>query len=123
MKHFLAITVLMSLLVLVGCPKLESNARDTAAALGSVLSQAQAQYQLQCQTDKTQKVCTVINHGIDAQNLLITSVEAYCGWTAGQVPGDPNAKCIPVKSATQGLQSAVNNANQFITELKPLIQK
>jgi len=108
--------------VLTACPKFEQNARDTAAALGGAITAAQAQHQTECQAAPTLATCVLINRAIGAQNALVTSIEAYCGWTAGVLPTDPNAACVPVASAKAGLQSAIDNSNVFIGQLKGVIQ-
>jgi len=108
-------------LVMLGCQPVENSARDTSAALGGLLATAQTQNQQTCQAQPTQTVCVLINKGIAAQAALITATEAYCGWTVGVVPGDPNAKCVPVKSAVQGLQAAIDNAKPFIAQLKGVL--
>lgn len=110
------------LLVLTACPKFEQNARDTAAALGGAVTAAQAQHQTDCKAAPATAPCVLINKGVDAQNALITGIEAYCGWTAGVLPTDPNAACKPVSTAQAGLQTAISNANVLIGQLKGIIQ-
>jgi len=121
MKSLLVSLTIVACLVLAGCPKIEQDARDTAAALGGAITAAQAQHQ-ECKTAPTGSACLTINKAVDGQNALVTSIEAYCGWTAGVLPTDPNTKCVPVQSASTGLQTAINNANTFISQLKGVIQ-
>jgi len=120
-KLFLVPIVLLSL-ILTACPKFEQNARDTAAALGGAVTAAQAQHQTECTATPTSPTCALINRAVAGQNALITSIEAYCGWTAGVLPTDPNAACVPVSGAKAGLQTAIDNANVFIGQLKGVIQ-
>lgn len=123
MKKLLSVLSVITLtLVLTACPKVEQDARDAAAALGGAIKAAQTQHQTECTTTPTATACPIISKAIAAQNTLITSIEAYCGWTAGVQPSDPNAKCVPVNTAKAGLQTAINNANTFIAQLKGVIQ-
>lgn len=110
------------LLVTIACSPIENQARDTAAALQGAIIAAQAQYQSSCSLNNAQTVCQTIARAVNGQNALITSVEAYCGWNSANPPGDPAAKCVPVKSAQAGLQTSIANANQFITELKGVLK-
>jgi hypothetical protein len=116
----MCVALMCSLLVITACPS-EKTARDTAAALQGVITTAQTQY-ASCAQDKTPKVCGVISRAVDGQNALVTATEAYCGWSIQNPPADPNAPCVPVKSAAAGLQTAINNANLFITEVKGIIK-
>ena len=123
MKRLLMVVPL--LLVLTACPKVEQDARDTAAALGGAIKAAQVQHQAECQAAVAEgnQTCQLINRAVDAQNALVTATEAYCGWSTGAPPSDPNAKCVAVSGAQAGLQAAINNANQFVTELRGVINK
>lgn len=113
--------VLIALVVLVGCPKLEENARDTSAALQGAINAAQTQYKATCQPNPNQNECQVINQAVSAQNALITATETYCGWNPSNPPADPKAKCVPVQGAEAGLNSAIANANRMINEVKGVI--
>ncbi len=110
---------LLASFILTACPK-DKNARDVAAALKGALDTAQTEYSGSCQSNPSQLTCTTINRAIAAQNLLITALENYCGWSQG-APPPPGTKCTPVPSATAFLQTAVNNANQAILEVKAII--
>ena len=122
--------ILISLLLLPGfaCPAIQANARDTSAALQGALTAAQTQYQAQCTVPtgapaSTALPCTTITKAIAGQNALITATEAYCGWNPLSPPTNPaTAVCTPVKGAAAGLQTAIANANLFVTELKGIIQ-
>ena len=118
MKKLLLIPLL---LVLTACPKFEQNARDTAAALGGAITAAQVQHQAECVATPSASTCTLINRAAATQNTLITSIEAYCGWSSMTLPTD-NTACVPVSNAKAGLQTAINNANAFIGQLKGVIQ-
>jgi hypothetical protein len=112
-------TVLLA--VIIACTPVEQDARNTAAALGGVLIAAQTQNQ-SCVTDSAPPACTLINQGIAAQNALITAAETYCGWSTVSPPADPNAKCVPVKSAQAALTAAIGNAVTMTTEIKGAIK-
>ena len=118
----MTLSLLSILLVLVGCQPIEQSARDTAAALNGAITAAQAQYLTTCTADKTQATCQLINRAVAAQNALITATEAYCGWSVTAPPPDPTVACQPIKAAVPALQSAINNATPFITELKGVIK-
>jgi hypothetical protein len=113
---------LMATLALVACSPLEQQARNTAAALQGAIGAAQAQYQTTCTANPSQTACTVINQAVAGQNALVTAAEAYCGWSTAAPPAVTTATCVPVKSAQAGLQTAINNANLFVTELKGVIK-
>jgi hypothetical protein len=118
----LALSLLLPLLVcLVACSPLEQQARNTAAALQGAIVAAQGQYHDTCTSNPKQNSCGIINNAISGENALITAVETYCGWSATNPPADPNATCVPVKTAQAGLQAAIANATTFITELKGVI--
>lgn len=121
MKKKLAV-LLICILPLIACSPLEQQARDAAAALGGAITAAQAQHQ-ECKSAPQALTCVTINKAVDGQNALVTSIEAYCGWTAGVMPSDPNAKCVAVKGAAPALQTAIANANEFITQLKGVIHQ
>jgi hypothetical protein len=118
MKRFALVVVFTSLAILIGCPKVEQDARDSAAGLNGAIAAAQSKYQASCTANSKQQVCTLINQAVSAQNALITATEAYCGWSTAAPPPDPTATCVPVKNAQAGLTSAIANANSFILQLK-----
>ena len=107
------------LAITLACPtqSLEQSARDTSAALGGLLTEAQAQHQ-DCKSDATPTVCQTINRGVAGQNALITAEETYCGWSTSAPPPDTTSTCVPVKDAQSGLQTAITNAQQLINEIK-----
>jgi len=121
MKRIAVALILTLTLVLVACTPLEQQARNTAAALQGALSAAQAQYQTQCTANPKDTPCVTINQAVAGNNALVTAVEAYCGWSQSAPPANGTATCVPVKSAAAGLQTAVNNANLFIAELKGIL--
>jgi hypothetical protein len=114
--------LLLLTLIASSCSPLEQSARNTAAALQGALGAAQAQYQATCTADPKQTACTVINQAVAGQNALVTATEAYCGWSTAAPPTVTTATCVPVKSAAAGLQTAITNANLFVTELKGVIK-
>jgi hypothetical protein len=121
MKRIALFLIFALMLSTVACSPLEQQARNTGAALSGALLAAQAQYLTQCQASPKDAPCLTINRGVDGQNALITATEAYCGWSQSVPPANGTATCVPVKGATAGLQTAINNANLFVTELKGVI--
>lgn len=107
--------------LMVACSPIENQARDTAAALSGALVASQGKYQARCMENPGEEICQVINRGVSAQNALITAVETYCGWSVTAPPADPRAKCVPVKSAEQGLKAAIANAAALTAEIKGAI--
>lgn len=122
MKSVGAVLTICLLLVTTACSPIENKARDTAAALQGAIIAAQSQYQVPCTADNTQAACKVINKAVSGQNALVTSIEAYCGFSTTNPPADPSAKCSPVKSAEPALQSAIANATELISEIKGVLK-
>ncbi len=94
------------------------TARDTTAALNGALKAAQEQYAPECQSDASKPACVMINKAIAAHGALITATEAYCGFSDVSQPLDT---CKPVATAQAGLMAALDNAQQFLTQLKEVI--
>ena len=117
----LIVLIVGVLLVCTACTPIEQQARNTAAALQGTIVAAQAKYHDSCVANPTQAVCQDINKGVAGENALITAIETYCGWSTTSPPTDPNAKCVPVSTATAGLQAAIANATQLTLELKGTI--
>ena len=115
------LALLAACIMLTGCSPLEQNARNTAAALQGVIVAAQAKYHDSCVANPSQTVCQQINNGVSGENALVTAIETYCGWSPTAPPSDPNATCVPVKSATAGLTAAISNANTLTIEIKGAI--
>lgn len=122
MKSVVSALVICLLLVTTACSPIETKARDTAAALQGAILAAQSQYQTPCTADPTQAACKTISKAVAGQNALITSIEAYCGWSTTNPPADATAKCSPVKSAEPALQTAIANADEFLNELKGVLK-
>ena len=121
-KKLLSLVLIVPLtLLLTACPKLASTARDTSAVLQGLIVAAQAKYQTSCAADKTQAACVNIERAVSGENALITAIETYCGWSTVTPPTDPTTVCVPVSSATQGLNLAVSNATAFINQLKGML--
>lgn len=125
MKTLLTAPVVAVLLFAFACPakNLDKNARDTAAALGGLLTSAQSQHLDECRSDPTGHTCVLINRAGAAQNALITAEETFCGFQLTPSLPPPETACAPVSSAGSALQSAIANANQFIGELKGTVGK
>jgi hypothetical protein len=108
--------------VMVACSPLEQQARNTAAALNGAISAAQTQFMSECTASPKDQPCVIINQAVAGQNALVTAVEAYCGWSETSPPANGAETCVPVKGAAAGLQTAINNATLFITELKGIVK-
>lgn len=121
MKRLVMMSIVLMVLPMLGCSPLESQARDTAAALSGSIVAAQSKYQASCAENPSQDVCQIINRGISGENALITAVESYCGWTSTLAPPDPTASCAPVKSAQAGLEAAIANAASLTLQIKGAI--
>ena len=122
MKRLIAAPLLIVLVVvLTACSPVEQKARDTAAALQGIIVAAQAKYHDSCVANPSQNVCRKINNGVSAENALVTSIETYCGWSTTMPPADVNAKCVPVKTAKDALQAAINNATVLVLEIKGIL--
>ena len=121
MKRTALCLVLALLMATTACSPIEQQARNTAAALQGAISAAQTQYLTSCTANPKQTACVTINQAIDGQAALITAVTAYCGWSPTAPPANGSQTCVPVKTASAGLQTAINNASLFIAELKSLI--
>jgi hypothetical protein len=104
------------------CSPIQTNARNTIAALQGAIVAAQGKYQTTCTANPAQTACTTINQAVAAQNALVTATEAYCGWSTSFPPSNPTAPCVPVASAQAGLQTALNNATAFISQIQGVIQ-
>ena len=121
MKKLVVCLIVALTLATTACSPLEQQARNTAAALQGAISAAQTQYLTECTATPKDQPCVIINQSIAGQNALVTAVEAYCGWSETAPPANASAPCVPVKGASAGLQTAINNANLFMTELKGII--
>ncbi len=121
MKIVTTIVLVVILLPMLACSPLESQARNTAAALSGSIVAAQTKYQASCGVNPGQEICQVINRGVSGEDALITAVEAYCGWTSTLAPPDPTATCIPVKSAEAVLRAAIANASTLTLQIKGAI--
>jgi len=122
MKKFTVCGLIVLTLILTACSPLEQNARNTAAALQGALTAAQAQYLTECTASPKDAPCVTINAAVAGQNALVTAVEAYCGWSEAAPPAIPTATCVPVKTAAAGLQTSINNANLFISEIRGILK-
>lgn len=120
----LALTLVCLLLAPIGCNETPDQvARDTIATGNGLISAGQAQYLDSCKANPTQGVCVMINHGVDLLNIAITSLETYCGFNLSPTPPAADTKCAPVPNAKAGLDVAISNLSQIISELTPLVNK
>jgi hypothetical protein len=118
MRKYFMIVLALGVLPMVACSPLENQARDVAAALSGSIVAAQSKYQESCRANPSQAICQAINRGVSGENALLTAVETYCGWAVTPPPLDPNAKCVPVKSASVTLQTAIANAAALTIQIK-----
>ena len=118
MRKLFTIVVAFGVLPMLGCSPLENQARDAAAALSGSIVAAQTKYQGSCTANPSQQICQAINRGVSGENALVTAVETYCGWAVTPAPPDPNAKCVPAKSAQAALQTAIANAAALTLQIK-----
>lgn len=122
--RLLPMLLLLLLLIPIACNETPDQlARDSIAAANGLLTAAQAQYVNSCKPNPTQGVCVLINHGVDALNIAITSLETYCGFSLSPTPPAADTKCAPVANARAGLNVAIANLNQIISEISPLVKK
>jgi hypothetical protein len=120
-KRLMMMLTVVIVLPMLGCSPVENQARDTAAALSGSIVAAQSEYQVSCAANPGQEVCQIINRGVSGENVLITAIETYCGWTPTLAPPDPTATCVPVKSAQAALQAAIANAASLTLQIKGAI--
>ena len=121
MKKLMLMLTVVTVVPMLGCSPLESQARDAAAALSGSIVAAQSKYQVSCSANPSQEVCQIIDRGISGENALITAVETYCNWAPTLAPPDPTATCVPVKSAQAALQAAIANAATLALQIKGAI--
>jgi len=118
MRKLCTTLLALGVLPMLACSPLENQARDAAAALSGSIVAAQAKYQGSCTANPSQQICQAINRGVSGENALVTAVETYCGWAVTPAPPDPNATCVPVKSAQAALQTAIANAATLTLQIK-----
>lgn len=118
MKTSGVVLLILCMLPTLGCSPLETQARDTAAALSGSIIAAQSKYQASCSVNPTQEVCRIINRGVSGENALISAIETYCGWAVTPAPANVNAACVPSKSAQGTLQAAIANAASLTLQIK-----
>src|ERR1700704_839978 len=111
MRKLFTIVLVLGVLLMLACSPLENQARDVAAALSGSIVAAQSKYQGSCGANPSQTIWEGIKRGGSGENALVTAVEPYCGWAVTPPPLDPNAKCVPVKSTSAALQTALANAS------------
>jgi len=113
-------------LVFAGCTTLETAARDAAAASQGFIVSAQQKHTQECTATPLNSVCVTINKAIFAQNVLIDGIETYCGWPARPTPAQLTQAgalpCQKVSTAEAALQSATNNLNALMGDLKAAAQ-
>lgn len=106
---------------LIGCSP-EQTARDAIAAATGTIAKAQAQHQAACTTNPADAPCVLINRAVNAQNAAIAGLETYCGWSLSGTLPDRGAACAPNKDALSGLNVALTNLKQIVTEVKGVVK-
>jgi hypothetical protein len=112
-------------LFFVGCQPIEDTAFQAAATAQGFITQAQANHGEECRADKTRPVCVKINEAVDAQNLLIDAIEAYCNFPVRPAPEELknfSSTCSKNASARERLQLAIRNVQVVIRDVKGAIQ-
>lgn len=120
MKRVLTLFILLLVPFFKGCPKADESARDGIAAATGVIQAAQNEYKAQCTALPSAPTCMLINEAVRAQNLSITALEVYCGFTVNV--SLPTATCTPVKTAQAALTSTISNLGQLTGEITALLQ-
>lgn len=114
------IFALAFIVLLLGCTQPpEKVARDIIAANNGLLLTAMVQHHDECVADTSKSACQLILKDIAAQNLAIQSLEAYCSFGPSSRPTD---ECVPVKSLSGALVSALKNLNSLSGQLKAAVQ-
>lgn len=121
-KLFSLVLVVAFAIAETGCSPLEVKARDTSAALNGAVTTAIGQYSDTCRANESQVPCQTIIRAAGVLDVLLTADETYCGWAAGQAKIDPNAVCVPNKSATGLLTVATENAVMATAEIVVIIK-
>jgi len=119
-RKFCGLFLIALSLCLSGC--IEKAARDAAAAAQGFIVQAQANHNAECTANPALDFpCQTINRAIAAQNLLIDSLETYCGWptrpTADQLKNF-TAPCNGSAGAKATLTIAISNLKDILPDLQ-----
>lgn len=106
------------LMGLKACPPKHETARDAIAAAKGFIEKAQQNHLAECTAQPEKSLCVAINKAVDAQNLAIDALDAYCAgpfWLQG-------AACDPQALLADRLQQAVRNLNDTVKSLKELVR-
>jgi hypothetical protein len=125
MKRFATFFILVALFF-AGCQPIEDTAFQAAATAQGFITQAQANHGEECRADRTRPVCVKINEAVDAQNLLVDAIEAYCNFPVRPTPEElknySSSTCAKNAGARERLQLAIRNMQVVIRDVKEAIQ-
>jgi hypothetical protein len=125
MRKSYVVVLLVSLLLLTGCPKFHEKARDALAAHSGFLNQAKENHP-ECVPDWPQdnKICVALEKAIDAQNLAVTALDLYCSGPAYVEGGEcdpPDGKDVR-KELKSRLEEALKQLATLIAEFKEVLK-
>ena len=117
----LAVLALMATLVCfeTACAPLEVTARNVLTASKTAILDVSAGHP-ECKLGMTAPtVCKVLNDAVAAHNTAVSALTAYCEGTPA--PGvqsyDNGGVCVPIKTASDALASALKNLAPLIKDL------
>ena len=100
MKRFCGLVLV--LVFLTGCPKVERSAYNTVVGSKAFLDSIKAKHP-ECATGATSTVCVYLKKATSAKDLLIDVGEAYCSGTSF----DQGLACSPPIKGTPGYDIAI----------------
>jgi hypothetical protein len=122
-RRMLWCPLLLTLILLIsGCPKVETTARDAIAGAKTTTDTLKTKYG--CVSASVSPTCATIYRVIAAKDVTIDALEVYCGGAAFDAQGGactPPAKGTPAATqAAQKLQSALSGLQQTLADAKGL---
>jgi|SRR5208337_318515 len=122
-RRLATLPLLALLLVISGCPKVETTARDAIVGAKTTTDTLKAKYNCGTPTANL-NACATILKVVAAKDLTIDALEVYCGNPSFDSQGGvcvPPSKGTPAATqATQKLQSALSGLQQTLTDAKGL---
>jgi gamma-glutamyl:cysteine ligase YbdK (ATP-grasp superfamily) len=112
-----SVLVLILTLSLVGCQPAEVTARDSIAAAKGFIEDQQKQRLQECTADKSKEICVDINKAVEAQNLAVTALIAYC---SDATFANNSGPCHPNRDLQPKLQAAIEQLNNIVNSIKVL---
>lgn len=123
MKKLLASLVILSVVFLSGCPKLEQDAYNVIIAAKGFTDSIKLQHP-ECASGAKTTVCVDLAKAIAAKDLIIDAVETYCSGPNFNATGSCDAPAKGTPAYTQAvakLNSAIASYNQVSTDLKGVL--